>query len=112
MTASFPGMIHDVIIPSGSNATRAIQGVYEYSDASNIGIQSPAVLDELTFTIEVSADAATWATLTNGASALPVPDASEALQYIEMLPFKYWRIRASGNVAADRTFLVSKQWTA
>lgn len=112
MTSSFGAVIHDVIIPSGSNVSRAVQGVYEYHDASNITIQSPSALDALTFTIEVSQDGSVWATLSDGASDLPVPAASKAIQYTEILPHKFFRIKASGNVAADRIFLVSKQWTA
>lgn len=111
-TQSFDARIHDVVIPSGQNATRAIFGTYEYSDATAIVIQSPATLDALTFTIEVSADSSTWATLTDGTNPLPTPGASQAMQYTDMLGSKYFRIKASGNVAEDRTFLVSKQWTS
>lgn len=111
-TQSFDARIHDVVIPSGQNATRAIFGTYEYSDATAIVIQSPATLDALSFSIEVSADSSTWATLTDGFSNLPVPGAGKAAQYTEMLGSKYFRIKASGNVAEDRTFLVSKQWTS
>jgi len=110
MSQSFDAPIHNVVIASGTNATRAIFGTYEYSDATAITIQSPATLDGLTFTIEISNDSSTWATLSDGLNDIPVPIAGKAAQYTDMLGSKYFRIKASGNVAADRTFLVSKQW--
>lgn len=112
MTQSFDARLHDVVIPSGSSVTRSISGAYEYSDAVAIVIQSPAALDALSFTIEVSNDGTNFVTLTDGFSNLPVPGAGKATQYTEMLGSRAFRIKASGNVAADRTFLVSKQWTA
>lgn len=111
MSMSFDARLHDVVIPAGSSATRAIFGTYEYSDATAIVIQSPAVLDALAFTIEISNDGTTWNTLTDGILPLPVPAAGQAMQYTDILGSKYFRIKASGNVAAARTFLVSKQWT-
>lgn len=112
MSQSFEAPLHNVVIASGQSATRAIFGPYEYSDATTIMIQSPAALDALSFTIEVSQDGTNWATLTDGFSNLPVPGAGKAAQYTDMLASKYFRIKASGNVAADRTFRVSKQWVA
>jgi hypothetical protein len=110
MSTSFNARINDVVIPNGSNASRAIFGDYEYSDASVITIQSPATLDALTFTIELSQDGSTWATATDGANDIPVPLVGEAIQYTEMLSSRYFRIKASGNVVADTTFAVTKQW--
>jgi hypothetical protein len=112
MSQSFDAIIHDVVIATGTNATRAIFGTYEYSDATAIIIQAPATLDALIFTIEVSSDASTWATLTDGTSALPTPVAGTAMQYTDMLGSKYFRLKASGNVSADRIFRVSKQWVS
>jgi hypothetical protein len=111
-TQSFDARLHDVVIPSGQSTTRAIFGTYEYSDATAIVIQAPATLDALTFTIEISNDGSTWATLNDGINNLPVPAAGKAIQYTEVLGSKYFRIKSSGNVAEDRTFLVSKQWTS
>lgn len=112
MTQSFDARLHDVVIASGASATRSISGAYEYSDATAIVIQSPATLDALSFTIEISNDGTTWATLTDGTNPLPMPGAGQAMQYTDMLGARAFRIKASSNVAADRTFLVSKQWTA
>jgi hypothetical protein len=112
MTQSFDARLHDVVIASGASATRAISGAYEYSDAVAIVIQSPATLDALTFTLEVSNDGSTWATLSDGITDLTMPGAGKSKQFTEMLGSRFFRIKSSGNVAADRTFLVSKQWTA
>jgi hypothetical protein len=112
MTQSFDARLFDIVIPSGSSVTRSISGAYEYSDAVAITIQSPATLDALTFTIEISNDGTNFATMSDGTNNIPVPAAGKAIQYTDMLGARAWRIKASGNVAADRTFLVSKQWTA
>ena len=111
-TQSFDARLHDVVIPSGAAVTRSIFGTYEYSDATAIVIQSPATLDALTFTIETSNDGTNFATMSDGTNNIPVPAAGKAIQYTDMLGSKYFRIKASGNVAADRIFLVSKQWTS
>jgi hypothetical protein len=112
MTSSFASSIADVTIASGTNASRAVFSAYEYSDAVAISIQAPGTLDALTFTLEGSQDGTTWATLNDGTADLPVPAAGKIIQYTELLSVNYWRIKASGNTAADRTFKVTKQWTA
>ena len=112
MSTSFFGALSDAVIANGANASRAVYSDYEYSDATAITIQAPAALDALTFTLEVSQDGSSWTTASDGSNDLPVPAAGKAVQYTELLSVKYWRIKASGNVAADRTFKVSKQWTA
>jgi hypothetical protein len=101
-----------VTIPNGTNASRAVFSAYEYSDAVAISIQAPAALDAQTFTLEGSQDGSTWATLSDGTADIPVPAAGKIIQYTELLSVNYWRIKSSGNVAADRTFKVTKQWTA
>lgn len=112
MTQSFDARLFNVVIPSGSNVTRSISGAYEYSDAVAILIQAPATLDALSFSIEISNDGTNFATLTDGIVNIPVPGAGKAIQYTEILGSRFWRIKASGNVASDREFIVSKQWTA
>ena len=114
MSQSFDAPIHDVSIASGQSATRAIFGPYEYSDATAIIIQSPATLDAIVFTIEVSQDGTTWATLVEPITSTSVvaPTAGNAIQYTNILGSKYFRIKGASNVAATRTFRVSKQWVA
>ena len=111
MTMSFDARINNVVISSGQTTTRTISGIYEYSDATAIIIQSPATLDAGTYTIEVSNDGTTYATLTDASGDVGVPAAGKARQYIEMLGSHSFRIKGP-SAAADRTFFVSKQWTA
>ena len=111
MAQSFDGAIEDVIILSGATTTRNIEGVDYYSDATAICIQSPAALDVGTYSIQVSRDGILWATLEDAGGAITVPIATRARQYTEIHGFKWFRI-AGPTAAANRIFLVSKQWTA
>lgn len=111
MSQSFDAAIQNVVILSGSTTTRTIDGVHEYSDATAICIQSPATLDAGTYTIEVSWNGTTWATLEDAGGDITVPAATKARQYTEIHGFKHFRIKGP-SAAADRTFHVTKQWTA
>lgn len=111
MTQSFDAAIENVVISSGGTTTRWIEGVHEYSDATAICIQSPAALDAGTYSIEVSRDGVTAATLEDAGGDITVPAAGKARQYTEIHGFKWFRIKGP-TAAANRTFLVSKQWTA
>lgn len=111
MTQSFDARLHDIVILSGATTTRTIEGAYEYSDATAITIQSPATLDAGTYVIQVSNDGTTFSNLNDGTNDIAPPAAGKSRQYIEMLGFRAWRISGPTS-AANRTFLVSKQWTA
>jgi hypothetical protein len=111
MSQSFDAAIENVVILSGATSTRWIEGVDSYSDATAICIQSPSALDAGTYMIEVSRDGSTAATLEDAGGDITVPAANKARQYTEIHGFKYFRIKGP-TAAADRTFLVSKQWTA
>lgn len=111
-TQSFVAGIADVTIASGDTISRVVDGKYEYADATAINIQSPATLDAVTFTIEVSYDGTTFATLNDGTSDIAPPAAGKSRQYIEMLGTKSFRLKASSAVSADRTFKLTKQYTA
>lgn len=110
MTQSFDARIHNVVIASGNTETRQIHGVYEYSDATAIVIQSPATLDAGTYVIQTSNDGTTFTTLSDAGGDIAAPAAGKSRQYIEMLGSRFFRI-SGPSAAADRTFLVSKQWT-
>ena len=112
MTQSFDARIHNVTIPAAGTATRAIQGIYEYSDATAIFIQAPAALDVGTYVIQISPNGVdTWTNLSDGANDIAAPAAGKSRQYIEMIAAPWWRI-SGPTAAAERTFIVSKQWTA
>ena len=110
MTTSFDARLWDVVVLSGQTTTRAINGNYEYSDATAINIQSPATLDAGTYVIQVRNDGVNWANLNDGTNDIAPPAAGKSRQYIEMLGAKEWRI-SGPSAAADRTFIVNKQWT-
>jgi hypothetical protein len=112
MTQSFDARLHDVVILSGQSATRAIHGLYEYSDATCIFIQSPGALDAGTYVIQTSANGVDgWVNLNDGSNDIGPPAAGKSRQYVEMIGSPYWRI-SGPSAAANRTFIVSKQWTA
>ena len=111
MSTAFDSRLWDVVIASGQTATRAIHGNYEYSDATAILIQSPATLDAGTYVIQTSNDGTTFTTLSDAGGDIVAPAAGKSRQYIEMLGSRFFRI-SGPTAAADRTFQVSKQWTA
>ena len=110
MSTAFDSRLWDVVIASGQTATRAIHGNYEYSDATAILIQSPATLDAGAYVIQTSNDGTTFTTLSDAGGDIAAPAAGKSRQYIEMLGSRFFRI-SGPSAAADRTFLVSKQWT-
>ena len=111
MSQSFDAAIENVVILSGATTSRSIGAVDSYSDATAICIQSPSTLDAGTYIIQVSRDGSTWATLEDAGGDITVPAANKARQYTEIHGFKWFRL-SGPTAAADRTFLVSKQWTA
>lgn len=108
--SNFNATLTDVTIPSGASVSRSVKAVSEYADANLIGIISPATLPD-TVTIQVSHDDVTYATLNNGTADVAAPAAGKAGVY-DQLVFPYWRLSAAANVAADRTFKVSKNYLA
>jgi hypothetical protein len=76
--------------------------------ASQVGIISPAALDALTFTIEAGdAVGGNFGTLQTGGADITL-SAAKALVIIGF-PFGAMRLRASGNVAADRAFQIAEK---
>lgn len=111
-TVSLPSLT----IPNGAAVSNILNANKSYADAESIDLYAPAALDALTFTIEVNANpdavaASTgWVTLQIGdpaADAAP-PAAGKGRTYYELATAFAFRLKSSGNVAADRTFLVSK----
>lgn len=103
--------LKSLTIPNGASVSNVLDTNSQYSGLSEyIGIQSPAALDAGTFTIEVSQDNATFATLcqADGTTALQLPAAAKARAYqFELAPWRYIRIKSSIAVAADRVFLIT-----
>lgn len=105
--------IKDITIPNGAAVSNIIDCQSEYFGlGSSLSIAAPATLDVLTFTVEASLDGSLYSTLTgtDGTTALPLPAAGKVKTYqFEFGPIKSFRIKSSGNVAADRTFQIAIQ---
>jgi hypothetical protein len=104
--------LKDVTITNGQTISNVIDSASDYSGLAEIlTIIAPAALDAATFTIEVSADGATFSTLTSdGAVALTLPGAGKAKPFFfELQSAKFWRIKSSIAVAADRVFQITVQ---
>lgn len=113
---SFSGVARispDLTIPSGAAVSNVLNAKQHYEDAAAIVIQSPATLDALTFKIEVSIDGVTYVDYQEGATLadVPMPAADNGIALDLLCAWPYFRLAASGNVAADRVFMVAKHFT-
>lgn len=106
----------DLTIPNGAAVSNIFNSPENQDDAECVTVYSPAALDALTFSFEVNANAQAvaaspgWVTLQVGdpaADAVP-PPAGKARTYYELASAMAYRMKASGNVAADRIFKQSK----
>jgi len=82
-------------------------------DSSAIGIQAPASLDAHTFVIEVNSQKdglGNWTRLYDRTgTAVLVPTADNSMWYPELPSFPAFRITdITGNVAAERIFIITK----
>lgn len=98
----------EVVISSGQTESAWVDSAKVYDDALSITLYGPAGLDALTFTIEVSPDGSTAYALQDGGAAVEAPGASEAI-VLDNPSFRYFRIKASGAVAADRAWQMDKE---
>lgn len=113
MYTTYSVKLSPVSITSGEAESRLVKSKHEYSDAVSLTIESPATLDSLTFTLEIPNDVdnpTSWTVHQVGISPADetVPAAGKARTYYDLVGTKGFRIKASGNVAATRTFLVTK----
>ena len=101
----------DVTISNGGTTSNVVKAREVFQDADTITLFAPAVLDAVTFTIEGTDDpdaaAPTWTTLYDGANDVLPPPAGKHSVYA-CPTFQGFRIKASGPVAADRTWRMSK----
>lgn len=112
MQATLP----DIVIPSGQQYSQILVSSYIYSDAIAIGLIGSDASYPETYVIQVNRDdnakstSTDWVTLQiNGTDVAP-PVAGKAIVLQEICMFGAFRIAASGNVAATRTWRASKQW--
>jgi hypothetical protein len=109
----FGATVPPFIIPLGDSESNELDWKGVMQDAEGLCVIAPADLAADTFTWEVSHDlGVTWATLNDLTNtAVEVPDEGCAIIYNGVFSgIDRLRIKASGNVAADRTFTLRKIW--
>lgn len=120
MTFQNTRKLPSLTIPINAAVSNVLNAKKHYSDAAVIVLYAPAVLDAVTYRIEVNPDpdatdttASGWVTLQIGEtpSNQDVPSAGTAFSYYELPAVGAFRIAASGNAAAARTFAATKQIT-
>jgi hypothetical protein len=115
MSVSFADKIPDLVVAVGASVTQTVDNLIVAGDAAMIGIISPASVQALTSTFEVSVDGTTFVTLQAGATLanIPVPAVSKAATYVELITWPYWRIKMSGNASGTTiVFQACRHWTA
>lgn len=113
--------LKDLVIPNGAAVSNIWTAREVYEDADQVILTSETAVDgALTYTLEVTDDAnpvtgSAWSTyqILNGAAladfALPTVINKACAIPVGALGATGMRIKASGNVTADRTFGASKQ---
>lgn len=114
--------LKDLVIPNGTNVSNIWLAKEVYEDALSVLLTGESVTDAgITYTVEVTDDAnpvagSTWSTyqILNGAALanfVPTPTNGSGFNLPQgALASTGIRIKASGNVTADRTFGASKQY--
>lgn len=114
--------VKDFVIPNGAAVSNIILASEGYEDAVRLLLTSETAIDgALTYTVDVTDDAVptaggSWKTLQilNGAVLadfpLPTTNTKACGLPIEANASTGLRVHASGNVTADRTFGLSKQY--
>lgn len=96
--------LRSLVIPNGTDVSNEL----DIQAVEAIGIVAPDTLDAVTFNVEVAADkgGTTWGILTTE-DGVDVELTQGVATPINVAPWRSIRIKATGNVAADRTFRVS-----
>lgn len=115
--ADFSGGLPNLVILDTETESNGLGPSDEvFSDALSIGLVAPAVLDAVTYVIQVtrnfSASPIVWVTLQAGDPLVDVvpPLVNKARVYIDIALFDGFRIFASGAATADRAWGVIKSW--
>lgn len=115
--SDFSAGLPDLVIPNLGTFSQGIGPADEvFSDALSIGLTAPAVLDAVTYVLQVTRDFSAapivWVTLQAGdplADIVP-PLVNKARVYIDLALFDGFRIFASGGATAERRWGVIKSW--
>jgi hypothetical protein len=110
----------DIVIPIGTNVSQVFNGVWAYHDAVRITIYGTGAYGAETYTIEgnqkqdaTNADSG-WVTLKSddNTTNMALPPAGEMKSYeTELIGTGSFRVKASGNVAAERRWKANKLWS-
>lgn len=102
----------DLVIPSGTNVSNSVKANEQYGDADYIMIYAPSgLVAGEAGVIQVSYDeGTTWHTLNNNVGDVTYPAASKAIEYVSFSAPMFRLSVSSGNVAATRTFKMTKSW--
>lgn len=110
----------DIVIPSGTAVSGMVSGVMQYEDSFGIMLYSPATLPESVY-IECTPDivataSSTWYPyetfdVSGNSINLFVPGAGKCQVYQEPVFAGSFRLHSTTNVAADRTFKITKNYT-
>jgi hypothetical protein len=111
VTTHMQAKVPDLVIPIGQTSSNVLPMDTDGFDAVGWTIVSPAALPE-TVQIQVSVDGVTYGVLNDGVGAIIAPVAGNARYYTEIRACKYWKLVATGAVAAQRTFNVMKDFIA
>jgi hypothetical protein len=121
MSVNFYNQLPSLVIANGTSTSNAIPASGAGQDNYLITLFAPASLGGdagLTYNIEVTDDpvasgSATWSVLQDITTTdMTAPLAGKAKVYTELAAVGAFRIKASGNVTADRTWRAGKAWTA
>ncbi len=117
LMSDFSAGLPDLVIPNLGTFSNGLGPADEvFSDALSIGLVAPAILDAVTYTIQVTRDfkasPVVWNTLESGDPLADVapPAITKARVYIDVALFDGFRIFASGAATAIRTWRVIKSW--
>jgi hypothetical protein len=102
----------NVTIPNGTSVSNEVKAREVFQDADAIALFAPAALDAHTYVIEVCPDidatSPTWSVLNDAVSDVGPPAAGKAVVY-PAPAISAFRIKdQTGNVAADRTWKMTK----
>jgi len=115
--SDFSAGLPDLVIPNLGTFSQGIGPADQvFSDALSLGLTAPAVLDAVTYVLQVTRDFSAapivWVTLQAGdplADVFP-PLVNKARVYIDLALFDGFRIFASGAATAERRWGVIKSW--
>lgn len=106
----------DIIIPNGGNASQAMNFQNDFFDAEAIYVQAPHVIDAGTYTWEGSIDGVSnWGTIQDATgTAIKAPSAIDIIMIYNgvLTALRFFRLKSSVNVTADRTYKITKSYRA